>query len=73
VTVLINHFCLYNIEYLFRIYIATLMAFPFVAIDQINTFFEVYDSVNRVTVINLKSSIVQDQQFIEHLKMSDDG
>src|SRR5688500_16538829 len=44
------------------------MAFTLFTIYEVNAFLEIHDSVNRVPVVDLISSIIENEKFIKHLK-----
>jgi hypothetical protein len=63
-----EHLGLYNIEYLFRIDIATNITFTFIVISLFNFPFEIFYGVNRVSVIDQVAASVKDNKLIKHLE-----
>src|SRR5687768_14100081 len=68
VSVFIDHLALDDIKYLLGIYISTFMAFSFLTVHKVNAFFEVGDSINGISVIDLISSGIEDQELVKHFE-----
>jgi hypothetical protein len=53
VTIFVDHFRFDDIEYLLRIYISALMTFALIAINEVDTSFEVNDRIDWISIVDL--------------------
>src|SRR3954453_18185759 len=64
----IDHFRFDNVEDLFRIDITAFGTFALVAVYQIDVLFEIGYRIDRVSIIDLKATGIEDHKAVKHLE-----
>src|SRR5690606_33801533 len=66
--VLIDNFSLNDIEYLFGVHVPALVALALLAVYKVDAAFEISHGIDRISVVYLISSRIQDEELVQHLE-----